>query len=115
MGLSDLRVIVSSPLPLRSAPAAEPQPATVATSDGQFISGATAEVSMVGSAWSATLRQFSRPGAMASAYFSDGLRAVIVRLADGRCARGRIAGTSFLGGGERIYQVDGIGPLPEFP
>ena len=115
MAPTDLRVIVSTPLEPRVAPGSGSQPATVTTSDGHAISAAVAQVTVVGSAWSATLRQLSRPGAMASAYFGDGLRSVIVRFEDGCSAAGRVASTNFSSGGERLYRVEGVGSLPEFP
>jgi hypothetical protein len=61
--------------------------------------------------WSATVRRLDRPGVMASLFFGQRTRDVVLRLDDGRQARARIASTTFTAGRQRICELTGIEPL----
>ena len=62
-------------------------------------------------AWTATLTKLERPGVVASMFFAQGLREVTLRLDDGRTARARIAGTTFVAASERVCHLIGLEPL----
>jgi len=101
-----------APFPLEQAPVTrELEPATVMTLDGRFVTGGLAEIARDGACWTATLKHLDRPGLVASMYFGEGLRNVVFRLHDGRSAKARIAGTSFLANSQRICTLTGIEPL----
>jgi hypothetical protein len=85
--------------------------ATIATADGRFVTGGVAAIARRGDEWTATVRQLDQPGAIASLYFGEREREVILRTEDGRRARARIAGTSFIAGGERVCRLTGVEPL----
>ncbi|MBI5289376.1 MAG: hypothetical protein HY873_10445 [Chloroflexi bacterium] len=85
--------------------------AAIATPDGVCITAGVAEVRGTGGEWRAQLVRLDRPGVMATMYFAQGVREVILRLEDGRQARARIAGTSFVAAAERICQLVGLEPL----
>ena len=92
----------------RIAAALVPQPATIASLDGRIISGGTIDFTGTPSAWSGTLRNLDRPGQVATGFFADGVRDVIVTLRDGRRGRARITGTSFVASSQRICHLEGI-------
>src|SRR5689334_20295363 len=66
---------------------AYPTKARLATLAGKPLCTGTLHISWDGS--SAILTSLDQPGAVAAAYFVDGLRDVVLRLADGRSARER--------------------------
>jgi hypothetical protein len=99
---------------LPRTPAATPPPAfaaTITTCDGRPITGGLALVRDQIAGWTATLTQLDRPGMVASAYFGDRVREVILRLSDGRHARARITGTTFVAAAERVCELSGLEPL----
>ena len=71
------------------------QAATLSTFDGRYVTGGIVEFDGTPREWSATLRDLDRAGSVASLFFAEGVRDVIVRLEDGRRARGRLTGTTF--------------------
>jgi len=85
-----------------------PQYSTVWTMDGRFVTGGMAELEGSGNAWRATLARLDRPGHVASMYFAGGVREVLLRLDDGRSARARITGTSFIASAERVCRLAGL-------
>ena len=87
------------------------QTATISTLDGRYITGGIADFRGTPGAWSATLRHLDRPGLVASLYFADGVRDVMVRLEDGRRARARITGTSFIASAQRVCSLTGAEAL----
>ena len=95
---------IESPKPVRLA-------ATISTADGRLVTGGTAEIAGTRVAWTAVVRQLDQPGAIASLYFGEREREVILGLADGREARAKIAGTSFIAAGERVCRLTGLEPL----
>ena len=99
-----------TPIPASTAlPQAET--AVISTIDGRYITGGLADIGHDGSCWSATIRALDRPGVVASMYFVDGIREVMLKLPDGRAGRGRITGTSFVAASQRICQLQGLEPL----
>jgi hypothetical protein len=52
---------------------------------------------------------------VATAYFGDRVREVILRLSDGRHARARITGTTFMAAAERVCEMSGLEPLTSRP
>jgi hypothetical protein len=98
----------SDRLPARIAAALVPQPAHIATLDGQTVTAGTIEFSGTPAAWSATLRNLDRPGQIATRFFAEGLRDVIVVLQDGRRGRARITGTTFLASAQRVCTLNGV-------
>jgi hypothetical protein len=87
--------------------------ATLSTSSGDAITGGTARIVTGSDGWSARVSGLDRPGQVAAMYFAGGVRDVIIRLADGRTGRARIAGTSFIAAGERICDLAGLEPLAQ--
>jgi len=98
------------PAPDRALTGTNSQRAALITLGGRSMTRATAEVSASARGWTATLRGLSRPGRVASLFFSDGVREVVLRLGDGRSAQARLSTTSFVDG-ERICQLKGLEPL----
>jgi hypothetical protein len=94
-------------------PAAPPPAfaATISTCEGRLITGGLALVRDQGAGWTATLTQLDRPGMVATAYFSNRVREVILSLSDGRRARARITGTTFMAAAERVCELSGLEPL----
>jgi hypothetical protein len=90
---------------------AYPHRATITATDGRRLTGGSIELLGDGAHWTAVIRQLDAPGAVATAYFSNGVRQVLLVLGDGRRARARIAGTSFVAGGERVCRLTGIEPF----
>ena len=64
-----------------------------------------------GGRWTARLTKLDRPGVLASMFFAERARDVVLGLADGRRARARIAGTSFIAASERVCDLAGVEPL----
>ena len=56
------------------------QAATLSTCDGRFVTGGTVEFEGSPRDWSARLGELDRPGNVASLFFAEGVRDVIVRL-----------------------------------
>lgn len=92
-------------------PASDLEPSTMVTLDGRYVTGGLAEIVRDGACWTATLKHLDRPGLVATMYFGEGLRNIVLRLHDGRAAKARITGTSFLAGSQRICRLTGIEPL----
>jgi hypothetical protein len=88
-----------------------PQYATISTADGRYVTGGMATFAAAGAGWRATLVQLDRPGHVASMYFAGGVREVLLRLDDGRSARARITGTSFIASAERVCELSGLEQL----
>lgn len=88
-----------------------PQYSTIWTTDGRFVTGGMAEIDGAGISWRATLGRLDRPGHVASMYFAGGVREVLMRLDDGRSARARITGTSFIAASERVCHLAGLEQL----
>jgi hypothetical protein len=84
--------------------------ATITTIDGRVISGGVMELDERSDRWRGRLQYLDRPGVVASMYFAEGIREVLVRLEDGRVAPAQIAGTSFVGT-QRVCDLMGIDPL----
>jgi hypothetical protein len=91
-------------LPVRAA-------ATISTTDGQLITAGTLEFTFSAEGWSGRMRHLDRPGQVATMYFAEGVRDVIVELEDGRRSRARITGTSFIAALQRICDLTGLAPL----
>ncbi len=85
--------------------------AAIATTEGEYIASGLIEITGDGVDWRARLSRLDQPGAVVAAYFSKGIRDVILRLEDGREGRARIAGTSFIAGCERICDLTALEPL----
>jgi len=83
----------------------------IATIDGQFISGGIAEIVADDDGWRARMRHLERPGLIASMYFTNGIREVVLRLEDGRSGVARITGTSFTAGSQRVCDLHGYDAL----
>lgn len=81
--------------------------ATLLTLDGKYITAGLADVDTEGSSWRARVRHLDRPGVIASMYFSEGIRQVLLRLDDGRRGVAQITGTSFLAGSQRVCDLRG--------
>jgi hypothetical protein len=89
----------------------ERMPGVIATLDGRYISRGVAEVTSGDGGWCARVRHLDRPGLIASMYFAEGMREVVLRLEDGRSAVARITGTSFTAGAQRVCDLRGHAPL----
>jgi hypothetical protein len=85
--------------------------AAVESADGRVLTRGQAEIVETGGRWTARVTQLDRPGVIALMFFSERARDVVLRLDDGRHARARIAGTSFIAANERVCDLAGIEPL----
>ncbi|MEX0751008.1 MAG: hypothetical protein WD359_09395 [Dehalococcoidia bacterium] len=85
--------------------------ATISTTDGHHISGGVIEITQRRDGWWGSVRHLDRPGVVASMYFADGVREVLVTLEDGRHGIARITSTSFIAGAQRVCDVIGRGIL----
>lgn len=85
--------------------------AAVEALDGRELTRGSAEVAGSEGQWTARLTQLDKPGAIASMFFAERARVVVLRLDDGRHARARLAGTSFIAASERVCQLAGLEPL----
>jgi len=88
-------------LPLRSA-------ATICTGDGRYITAGIIDVRHGERGWSGRMRHMEQAGLVASLYFAEGIREVVVRLEDGRRARARITSTNFVAESQRICDLEGM-------
>ena len=86
-------------------------PAAVEALGGRVLTRGVAKIERSGGGWTARVSQLDRPGVIASMFFAKRARDVVLRLDDGRHARARIAGTSFLAGSERVCDLTGSEPL----
>jgi hypothetical protein len=80
------------------------------TTGGRYITGGMARVSVSPRGWAATVESLDRAGVIASMYYCDGVRDVVVRFGDGRRAFARISGTRFRANA-RVCDVEGVEPL----
>ena len=94
-GAAPKRQQVLHPPPVRTPAGATITHAALYTIGAEPIATGTAEIRHAPEGWTATVSKLDRPGAIAKAYFTDGVRNVFVHLPDGRRARARITGTSF--------------------
>jgi hypothetical protein len=85
--------------------------ATVTTIDGEFITAGLADIITTAADWTVRLSRLDRPGVIASMFFGEHLRDVLIRLEDGREGRARIARTTFVAGQERQCRLIGLTPL----
>lgn len=97
----------SSGIASRLAGSLQEQAATLSTLDGRYVTGGIAEFDGTPMQWGATLRHLDRPGVVASLFFAEGVRDVIVKLEDGRQGRARITGTSFIASTQRVCRLVG--------
>ena len=79
--------------------------------DGRVLTRGTSEITEQGMRWTARLTQLDRPGVIASLFFAERARDVVLRLDDGRSARARISSTSFIAKSERVCDLTGVEPL----
>lgn len=85
---------------------------TLATIEGRIITSGRATIAPHPvHAWTAVVRDLDRPGVIASIYFCERVRDVVLHLADGRQARSRIAATSFDAGRQRVCELRGVEPF----
>jgi hypothetical protein len=85
--------------------------AVVEALDGRVLTRGVADIVESPAPWAARLTQLDRPGAIASTFFAERARDIVLRLDDGRCARARIASTSFIAASERVCDLAGVEPL----
>jgi hypothetical protein len=85
--------------------------ATISTPDGRYITGGTLEIKATEGGWLGRMRHLDRPGVVATMYFGEGVRDVVVRLEDGRRGTARIAGTSFIAASQRVCDLEGAGDI----
>lgn len=88
-----------------------PLPAVLEALGGRVLTRGVARIRQSGAGWTARVSQMDRPGVIAAMFFSERARDVLLRLDDGRQARARIAGTSFLAASERVCDLTGTEPL----
>ena len=79
--------------------------------DGRALTRGTADIVESGAMWTARLTQLDRPGVIASVFFAERARDVVLRLDDGRSAPARISSTSFIAASERVCDLTGIEPF----
>jgi hypothetical protein len=85
--------------------------ASIYTLEGRLVTSGVATLTGTSSEWTATLAKLDRPGMVAALFFSEGLREVRLRLDDGRSARARITGTTFVASAERVCDLASLEPL----
>jgi hypothetical protein len=85
--------------------------AAVEALDGRLLTRGIADVAESAGPWTARLTQLDRPGVIASIFFAERARDIVLRLDDGRQARARIASTSFIASSERVCELVGVEPL----
>ena len=98
-------------LPQTSAPQLARLGAAVEAMDGRVLTRGVAEITGSAGRWTARLTQLDRPGVIASMFFAEKARDIVLRLDDGRHARARLASTSFLAASERVCDLTGLEPL----
>lgn len=85
--------------------------AAVEALDGRVLTRCVAELREAPGRWTGRLTQLDRPGVIASMFFAERARNIVLRLDDGRHAQARIASTSFIASSERVCDVAGTEPL----
>ncbi len=90
-------------------------PVVIEASSGRVLTRGVAAIRQSSAGWTARVSQLNRPGVIASMFFSERSRDVVLRLDDGRHARARIAGTSFTASRERVCDLAGTEPLARAP
>ena len=85
--------------------------AVVEALDGRALTRGTADIIERATGWTARLAQLDRPGVVASLFFAERARDVVLRLDDGRAARARISSTSFVATSERVCDLVGVESL----
>ncbi len=98
-------------LPPAAAPRLVRLGAAVEAIDGRVLTRGIAEITTTAGRWTARLTQLDRPGVIASMFFAEKARDIVLRLDDGRHARARLASTSFLAASERVCDLTGLEPL----
>ncbi len=91
-----------------ASPATSGIGAVIEALDGRPLTRGTAELLELAAGWTARLSQLDRPGVIASVFFAERARDVVLRLDDGRSAKARISGTSFIAASERVCDLAGI-------
>ena len=79
--------------------------------EGRVLTRGVAQITESAGRWTARLTQLDRPGVIASMYFAEKAREIVLRLDDGRHARARLASTSFIAASERVCDLTGLEPL----
>ena len=110
---------VVAPEPTASAAAFDPKGfkgelvrvASIYTPEGRLVTSGVATLTGTSAEWTASLAKLDRPGMVATLFFSEGLREVLLRLDDGRSARARITGTTFVASAERVCDLASVEPL----
>ena len=87
-----------------SAPAAITR-VMVSADDGRFLTEAALATESHEDGRHNRLVALARPGILASVYFGEGLRRIVIALPDGRRASARISGSTFAAG-ERAYVLE---------
>ena len=103
--------ITSVPAPREAAPRLARLGAAVEALDGRVLTRCVAELLEAPGRWTGRLTQLDRPGVIASMFFAERARNIVLRLDDGRHAQARIASTSFIASSERVCNVAGVEPL----
>lgn len=85
--------------------------ASIYTPEGRLVTSGVATLTGTSAEWTASLAKLDRPGMVATLFFSEGLREVLLRLDDGRSARARITGTTFVASAERVCDLASVEPL----
>lgn len=85
--------------------------AAVEALDGRVLTRCVVELLEAPGRWTGRLTQLDRPGVIASMFFAERARNIVLRLDDGRHAQARIASTSFIASSERVCDVAGVEPL----
>jgi hypothetical protein len=101
--------ITSAPYPAR--PGKARLGAAVEALDGRVLTRCVVKLLEAPGRWTARLTQLDRPGVIASMFFAERARNIVLRLDDGRHAQARIASTSFIASSERVCDVAGVEPL----
>jgi hypothetical protein len=87
--------------------------AALTSLDGWEITRGVALVRIAGDgSWTATLRSLDRPGALARAYFVEGIRELALRADGARPSRARVVKTEFTAAGERVCELSGLERFP---
>lgn len=82
-------------------------PASIEATSGRVLTRGVAAIRTSGMGWTARVSHMDRPGVIASMFFSERARDVVLRLEDGRRVQARIAGTSFVAASERVCDLVG--------
>jgi hypothetical protein len=107
--------LIDITIPKQVQPAAVRVGAALEALDGRELTRGVAEIIEGGGRWTARITQLDRPGVVASMFFAERARDIVLRLDDGRHGRARIASTSFLAASERVCDLTGIEALSTTP